>query len=112
MNAIKELKKHHIFLFPTLGENYGHVIQEALSAGCPVILSDQTPWQDIKKYRVGHIFELNNLNGYRNIIEYYSEMNGYEFQEVCNNVLSYVIEKGNKKINSSGYKNMFDTLIE
>ena len=111
-NVIKELKKHHIFLFPTLGENYGHVIQEALSAGCPVILSDQTPWQDIKKYRVGHIFELNNLNGYRNIIEYYSEMNGYEFQEVCNNVLSYVIEKGNKKINSSGYKNMFDTLIE
>jgi glycosyltransferase involved in cell wall biosynthesis len=36
----KVFGKYHLFLFPTLGENFGHVIPEALSAGCLVLLSD------------------------------------------------------------------------
>jgi glycosyltransferase involved in cell wall biosynthesis len=32
------------FIFPTLGENFGHVIAESLSASCPVICSGETPW--------------------------------------------------------------------
>lgn len=36
---------HDVFIFPTLGENFGHVIFESLAAGTAVIVSDQTPWQ-------------------------------------------------------------------
>jgi glycosyltransferase involved in cell wall biosynthesis len=32
------------FVFPTLGENFGHVIAESLSASCPVISSNETSW--------------------------------------------------------------------
>jgi glycosyltransferase involved in cell wall biosynthesis len=35
------------FVFPTLGENFGYVIAESLSAACPVICSDQTPWSRV-----------------------------------------------------------------
>jgi glycosyltransferase involved in cell wall biosynthesis len=35
------------FLFPTRGENFGHVIAESLSASCPVVCSDQTPWTEV-----------------------------------------------------------------
>jgi glycosyltransferase involved in cell wall biosynthesis len=35
------------FVFPTAGENFGHVIAESLSASCPVICSDQTPWTHV-----------------------------------------------------------------
>ncbi len=35
---------HHVFIFPTHGENFGHVIFESLSAGTPVMISDNTPW--------------------------------------------------------------------
>jgi glycosyltransferase involved in cell wall biosynthesis len=35
---------YHIFAFPTLGENFGHVVFESLRAGTPVLLSDRTPW--------------------------------------------------------------------
>jgi glycosyltransferase involved in cell wall biosynthesis len=38
---------HDLFLFPTLGENFGHVIAESLSASCPVLCSDQTPWTEV-----------------------------------------------------------------
>lgn len=44
---------HDLFLFPTRGENYGHVIAEALSAGTPVLVSDQTPWRDLPRQGVG-----------------------------------------------------------
>lgn len=36
--------EYDLFAFPSRGENFGHVILESLSAGTPVLLSDQTPW--------------------------------------------------------------------
>ncbi len=36
--------KFDLFVFPTRGENFGHVIPEALAAGTPILLSDRTPW--------------------------------------------------------------------
>ena len=41
------------FIFPTLGENFGHVIAESLSAGCPVICSQHTPWTGILSHGGG-----------------------------------------------------------
>jgi glycosyltransferase involved in cell wall biosynthesis len=38
--------QYDLFALPTRGENFGHVILESLIAGTPVLLSDQTPWQD------------------------------------------------------------------
>ncbi|HBI22280.1 MAG TPA: group 1 family glycosyltransferase, partial [Legionella sp.] len=44
---------YDLFFFPTLGENYGHVIAESMSVGTPVLLSDQTPWQNLEDDRLG-----------------------------------------------------------
>lgn len=35
---------YDLFILPTQGENFGHVIFEALCAGTPVLTSDRTPW--------------------------------------------------------------------
>ncbi|MBN9364450.1 MULTISPECIES: glycosyltransferase family 4 protein [unclassified Devosia] len=42
-----------LFLFPTRGENYGHVIAESLAAGTPVLVSDRTPWRNLEHAGVG-----------------------------------------------------------
>ena len=39
------LQKHDVFVLPTLGENFGYIIIEALIAGVPVIISDKTFWE-------------------------------------------------------------------
>jgi len=39
--------RYDAFVFPTLGENFGHVIAESLSASCPVICSNFTPWTSL-----------------------------------------------------------------
>ncbi len=40
--------EHDVFFFPTRGENFGHVIFEALASGTCTVLSDQTPWKKDK----------------------------------------------------------------
>jgi glycosyltransferase involved in cell wall biosynthesis len=60
---------HHLFLFPTLGENFGHVIYEALSAGCPSLLSDQTPWRGIEAAGAGWDIPLDQPQTFRAALE-------------------------------------------
>jgi glycosyltransferase involved in cell wall biosynthesis len=45
-----ELSKSHLFFLPTLNENYGHAIVEAMMHSNIVMLSDQTPWSEVAEY--------------------------------------------------------------
>lgn len=41
------LASYDLFYLPTLGEGFGHAIFEALQTGCPVLISDRTPWGEV-----------------------------------------------------------------
>lgn len=45
-----------VFLFPTKGESFGHVIAESLSVGCPVLTTPTTFWTDILESGGGGVF--------------------------------------------------------
>jgi hypothetical protein len=45
---------------PSLGENFGHAIFEALSCGVPVIISNKTPWRGLEKDDAGWSLPLEN----------------------------------------------------
>jgi glycosyltransferase involved in cell wall biosynthesis len=47
------INQYHLFLLPTLGENFGHAILESFLAACPVLISDRTPWRNLQKKQVG-----------------------------------------------------------
>jgi len=65
---------YHAFLFPTHGENFGHVILEALSAGCPVITSDQTPWRDLAARQAGWDLPLEQPDAFLQVIQQVIDM--------------------------------------
>ena len=44
---------YHFSLLQTQHENFGHSIVESLAAGCPVIISDQTPWRKLESSKAG-----------------------------------------------------------
>ncbi|MBM7080189.1 glycosyltransferase family 4 protein [Micromonospora humida] len=46
-DVMPTFSRYDAFLFPTLGENFGHVILESLASGCPVVCSDNTPFSDL-----------------------------------------------------------------
>jgi glycosyltransferase involved in cell wall biosynthesis len=108
--VVDTLKRHHVFLFPTLGENYGHVIQEALSAGCVAILSDQTPWQGFEEKVVGYVYPVFALEEFVAAIESYAAMGQEEFQAVADKALAYAVDNSNDKVENAGYRKIFKTV--
>lgn len=61
-------RSHDVFVFPTRGENFGHVVYEALTAGAAVIISDRTPWRADDAGGC-QVIPLNDFNGYVAAIE-------------------------------------------
>ena len=70
---------HDLFVFPTRGENYGHVVLESLTAGTPVLISDQTPWQDSGDKAV-QVLPLIDENRWVAEIDQWAELDDEEMQ--------------------------------
>lgn len=56
------LKKYDYFILLSEGENFGHAIIEALSAGLPVLISNKTPWKDLSSKMIGWDVDITNQN--------------------------------------------------
>jgi len=54
------LSQYHLFWLPTLSENFGHAIFEALAAGTVTLISDQTPWHGLEQANAGWDLPLEN----------------------------------------------------
>lgn len=65
----RTFNQYDAFLFPTLSENYGHVIVEALVAGCIPIISDQTPWNDMPEFGSGWAIPLDDETSFKKAIQ-------------------------------------------
>jgi glycosyltransferase involved in cell wall biosynthesis len=74
----KIIAAHDLFFLPTLGENYGHVIAEALGAGTPVLLSDRTPWRGLEQLRIGHDLPLDDLERFCDVLREVWHLPPYE----------------------------------
>lgn len=68
----KIISQYDLFLFPTLGENFGHVIAESFSAGTPVLISDQTPWRNLSSENIGWDVSLTDVSKFSSIIDEYA----------------------------------------
>ena len=75
----QKFAEYDLFLFPTLGENFGHVIAEALSAGLPVLLSNNTPWRDLEQKKLGWDIPLDQPDQFVAAIECCSSMSGADY---------------------------------
>lgn len=82
--------KYDAFLFPTLSENYGHVIAESLVSGCIPIISDQTPWNDINSAGAGWAIPLNRASDYVVAIQEIVDMNDDTIQNRRNSISNYL----------------------
>ena len=85
--------RYDLFFFPTHGENYGHVIAEALSVGTPVLLSDQTPWRDMQAERLGWNFPLDDMEQFVSTIDSYSNMSSTDKTEWRQHICVKIVER-------------------
>lgn len=110
-NIFNTLSEYDLFFLPTLSENFGHVIAEALFSGCPVLISDQTPWTDINNTNAGKAIPLHEQDKFVSYIEKIAKLNNSELLKMKKSAVDYVKEKTNinEKVNS--YIVNFDNVI-
>lgn len=77
--VLELFSQSEVFALPTFGENYGHVIQEALAAGCPVVISDRTPWRNLGQHGVGFDVALDSPTGFAEALQKFVEMTDNEY---------------------------------
>ncbi|WP_428909809.1 glycosyltransferase family 4 protein [Niallia sp. Krafla_26] len=84
------MKENNVLLLPTFGENFGHVIVEALFAGIPVLISDRTPWRELQNYSVGWDISLEDSEAYKKRLQYLVDLEEGEFLKFKDSTIKYV----------------------
>lgn len=56
-------------ILPTAHENYGHAIVEAWANGCPVIISKNTPWKNLRVQDLGWDVDISNIDNLVKVIQ-------------------------------------------
>ena len=68
------IEANHFLTLPSKGENFGYAIFESLVQGRPVIISDQTPWRNLKRECAGIDVSLEDPSEMTNALKYAIEM--------------------------------------
>lgn len=101
------IQKHHVFILPTLGENFGHSIFESFASGRPVIISDQTPWRNLENKMVGFDLPLNEKGLWISRISKFVDMDQVTYDNWCKHAHQFGVDF----INSTNLKNKYIQLF-
>ena len=80
---------HHLFVLPTYGENFGHVIFDAFINGRPALISDQTPWKGLQTIKTGWDIPLGEPGLFRKAIQAAAQWDQAEFDDYCKRAHSF-----------------------
>jgi len=89
------LAEHDLMVLPTGGENFGHSILEALLAGCPVLISDRTPWRDLQTKGVGWDLRLDQSERLAGGLQECVDMDDERWQVLSRQARAFGIEAAN-----------------
>ena len=81
-NLANHLNHQHFLILPTFHENFGHVIMESWQHGCPVIISDQTPWRNLEEEGIGWDIPLDQPEQFIQAIEKAAAMTQEDYQKM------------------------------
>ncbi|WP_296404593.1 glycosyltransferase [Psychrobacter sp.] len=91
--VVKALSSYDFFFMPTKGENYGHVIAEALCAGLPLVIADTTPWRNLESLGIGWDLPLDNIDAFSEVIDNLIEMSDDHHYKLRQTVLAWAKQK-------------------
>ncbi|WP_309089052.1 glycosyltransferase [Phenylobacterium sp.] len=105
------LGRYDLMFLPTLGENYGHSIHEALVSGTPVLISDRTPWRALGQDNAGFDLPLGDPQGFAEAIAQYSQLSEAERQMMRRCARARGLRKSEELGDLAANKKLFDRLV-
>jgi glycosyltransferase involved in cell wall biosynthesis len=88
---LTELMQYDLMLLPTTGENFGHTILESFMAGCPVIISDQTPWKGLVENGTGRELPLADMASFRENLEFFASLGPEEYSKFTESAYQFAM---------------------
>src|SRR3989338_1020835 len=107
--VIATMQQYYLFFMPTKNENYGYVIVEALAAGCPVLLSDQTPWKNIAENNDGWTLPLSDITLFSETINTLPRLCPNEYQQYKIAARNYYNTQIQSHSNEEKYVSFFES---
>jgi glycosyltransferase involved in cell wall biosynthesis len=101
------LDRAHLFFLPTLGENFGHAILEAMLSGTPVLISDRTPWRNLEEKALGRDADLKLMEAFTDFIAMLAVMDGDTYSTRYGAVAKRALELVDLPHIGKGYKKLF-----
>lgn len=90
--GLQRMLDSHFFVLPTLGENFGYVFVEAMAAGTPLMISENTVWKDVEQRKAGWEIPLANKQDWLGAIQYCVEMGPDEYKRMSANARQYALD--------------------
>ena len=108
IEIVKVLADNHAFILPSKSENFGHAIYESLTAGRPVITSNNTPWNKLEENKAGINVSLDNLDELEKAINYFVSMNQSELECWSSSARTYALNAVDFDSIRKAYKEMLN----
>jgi glycosyltransferase involved in cell wall biosynthesis len=108
--VITIMRDYNALLLPTLSENFGHVIVEAMQVGLIPIISDQTPWVGLQELNIGWSIPLHREGDYIEAINSLCIMDKKSYTDKSFRVSSYIHTKIDSKLVAEKYLRFFNNI--
>jgi glycosyltransferase involved in cell wall biosynthesis len=108
--VIKVLSGYHLFVLPTLNENFGHVILEALCAGCALLISDQTPWRELQAKGVGWDLPL-QIDIFLDALSQFAALDDNDFRAMSDRARTMGVSYVQNEAHLDALRNYFELLL-
>jgi glycosyltransferase involved in cell wall biosynthesis len=99
-------KSAHFFCLPTRHENYGHVIIEALSYACPVVISQRTPWRNLQEENIGWDLSLERPDQFIEVFEKCIEMDEENYLKMSESAYNFAQKHINRADLTQAYSKL------
>ena len=102
----KAIAQQHVFIMPSKSENFGHAIAESLSAGKPVITSNNTPWNNLEVNTAG-INTDTDVQSIAKAISFFAELNQFDYYGFVTGSKLYSIHNNKTPEKIKAYRKLF-----
>ncbi len=102
------LNQAHVYIQPSKSENFGHSLFEAMTAGKPIITSEYTPWNGLRKEQAGANVQIRDIDSIAAAISFFAAMGEEEYGNWCRNTREYALRSTDTENIRRQYFEMFD----
>lgn len=106
------ISRYNALLLPTLNENFGHSIVESLLCGCPAVISDQTPWNDLEEHGAGFAISLSDKQKFITSLITFAALDQNAFLIRSKAAMDYISTKIDLAAIKTQYKSLFNDCIK